>query len=177
MSNFVEELRHVINKCSMENSSNTPDFLLAQYLIGCMENFAKTVKRRDEWYGYNTDIVSRTSDSELIHSDEKKGKIKYYDNQGIPLTKDKLLEVLLPWMAENEIESVNPLISKKVKVEDVPGEGQTLILRELYNPAILRTIEGNEFSICMRDDTFEMSVVGSEKVYRANIEDGSITEL
>lgn len=47
---FEEELRHIINKHSMENGSDTPDFILADYLLGCLENFGQVAKRRDQWY-------------------------------------------------------------------------------------------------------------------------------
>ncbi len=48
---FENELKHLINRYSKENGSDTPDFILAEYLNGCIEIFDKTVKRRDEWYG------------------------------------------------------------------------------------------------------------------------------
>lgn len=48
---FVEELRYLINRYSKENGSNTPDFILAEYLSECLDIFNKTVKRREKWYG------------------------------------------------------------------------------------------------------------------------------
>jgi len=51
---FQKELEELINQQSMENGSNTPDFILAQYLLGCLVNFNLTVKRREEWYGRDT---------------------------------------------------------------------------------------------------------------------------
>ena len=48
---FVEKLRHAINSCSMENGSNTPDFLLADYLLRCLDNYDRTVRLREKWYG------------------------------------------------------------------------------------------------------------------------------
>jgi hypothetical protein len=50
-SEFEEELRSLINKTSQENESNTPDFLLAGYLLRCLNNFNETVKAREIWYG------------------------------------------------------------------------------------------------------------------------------
>lgn len=40
---FIEELTELINKHSMENDSNTPDFLLAKYLVNCLENYNQIV--------------------------------------------------------------------------------------------------------------------------------------
>ena len=51
MSNFEEELREVINKNSKENGCNTPDFILAKYLLNCLNNFDIAVNEREEWYG------------------------------------------------------------------------------------------------------------------------------
>lgn len=45
-----EEIREAVNRHSMENVSNVPDFILAHYLIGCLGNFNEAVKRRTAWY-------------------------------------------------------------------------------------------------------------------------------
>jgi hypothetical protein len=50
MSKFEQELEDLINKYSMENDSDTPDFILAEYLIGCLEAFNKAVTKREDWY-------------------------------------------------------------------------------------------------------------------------------
>ena len=47
---FPHELMQLINKHSIENGSNTPDFILAEYLKQCLESFDMCVRRRDEWY-------------------------------------------------------------------------------------------------------------------------------
>lgn len=44
-------IEHYINYFSMECGSDTPDFILADYLIGCLENFDKTLAAREKWYG------------------------------------------------------------------------------------------------------------------------------
>jgi hypothetical protein len=48
---FEKELKRLINSISMENGSNTPDFILARYLTACLENFNNAVHARDKWYG------------------------------------------------------------------------------------------------------------------------------
>lgn len=48
---FERELEHLINRFSKENGSNTPDFLLAEYLIGCLLLWNAMVTKREEWYG------------------------------------------------------------------------------------------------------------------------------
>lgn len=48
---FLDELRTLINRHSKENGSNTPDFILAEYLNDCLRAFDKTVVLRERWYG------------------------------------------------------------------------------------------------------------------------------
>jgi hypothetical protein len=52
MSEFEKELEGLINRTCQENGSDTPDFLLAEYLTGCLEVYGKTVKKRDNWHGF-----------------------------------------------------------------------------------------------------------------------------
>ena len=48
---FRNELERLINQFSKENGSDTPDFLLADYLCGCLLVYDQTVTAREEWYG------------------------------------------------------------------------------------------------------------------------------
>ena len=50
---FEVELRSFLNRHSMENSSNTPDFILAEYLMKCLEAFNETSVAREKWYGHS----------------------------------------------------------------------------------------------------------------------------
>ena len=52
-SDFRVELESVINKCSMEDGSNTPDSILAMYLVQSLQAFGTAVRNRDHWYGVN----------------------------------------------------------------------------------------------------------------------------
>lgn len=47
---FRKELECVLNKHSMENGSDTPDFILAIYLVNCLKAFDVAVKQRGTWY-------------------------------------------------------------------------------------------------------------------------------
>jgi hypothetical protein len=53
MSKFKKELEVLINKHSIENESNTPDFILANYIAMCLDAYNVTLKSREEWYGRN----------------------------------------------------------------------------------------------------------------------------
>lgn len=57
------------------------------------------------------------------------------------------------------------------------NEGRQLVLKEVFDSVLFQTEEGNTFAICMRDNTFEMSVAGSDKWYRANMDNGNIEEM
>lgn len=50
---FEIELGQLINKYSLENGSNTPDFILAAFLVEQLKLFNATLRRRDSWYGTN----------------------------------------------------------------------------------------------------------------------------
>lgn len=47
------ELAALLNSHSREQNSSTPDFILARYLIGCLEAFEQAVNARDGWYFSN----------------------------------------------------------------------------------------------------------------------------
>jgi hypothetical protein len=48
---FERELKCLINRYSQENASNTPDFIIAQFLLGCLAAWNQGVQQRETWYG------------------------------------------------------------------------------------------------------------------------------
>jgi hypothetical protein len=46
-SRFHQELEDLINRHSKENDSNTPDFILAEYLVQCLNAYEWAVKKRE----------------------------------------------------------------------------------------------------------------------------------
>lgn len=50
-SGFSVELQQLLNKYGAEQGSNTPDFILAQFLLASIAAFHAGVGRRDQWYG------------------------------------------------------------------------------------------------------------------------------
>jgi hypothetical protein len=48
---FRDELESLLNRNSCENESNTPDWILANYLSSCLAAFDAAVRKREEWYG------------------------------------------------------------------------------------------------------------------------------
>lgn len=56
-SAFERELAGLINRHSKENESNTPDFILAQYMLNCLNAFTLASRAREKWYGKELSIV------------------------------------------------------------------------------------------------------------------------
>jgi len=52
---FRKELEHLINRHSRENGSDTPDFILAEFLADCLAAWDKNLTRREQWYGRRLD--------------------------------------------------------------------------------------------------------------------------
>ena len=59
---------------------------------------------------------------------------------------------------------------------DIDEQGN-LVAKEVLNSLILETAEGNQVAVCMRDDTIELCVMGSDQWYRADIELGTFEKL
>jgi hypothetical protein len=67
--NFKKELVSLINRYSMENGCDTPDHILADYMINCLIAAEQTVKARDLWYGYKPWPDPYIADETLISED------------------------------------------------------------------------------------------------------------
>lgn len=48
-SGLIKELASLLNKHSAESVSGTPDFVLANFMIGCLQNFNEAVHKRAEF--------------------------------------------------------------------------------------------------------------------------------
>ncbi len=53
-SKLKEELSQLINRHSRENVSDTPDYILAEFLLGCLKAFERSAVVRDRWHGNST---------------------------------------------------------------------------------------------------------------------------
>lgn len=111
---FKKELQHLINRYSIENGSNTPDFLLADYLVTCLENFNNISKQREQWYG--TSLIPGTKtpsipDSVYAEADDFRKNVLRTINTGLSTDPIELanpfsqqLEIALPITNEELIE-------------------------------------------------------------------------
>ena len=51
LTDFRTELKQLLNSHSKENTSNTPDLVLADYLQNCLSAFDIAVMEREQFYG------------------------------------------------------------------------------------------------------------------------------
>jgi hypothetical protein len=58
-ADFGTELEKLINRYSIENKSNTPDFILGEFMLHCLAAFEATSLRRESWFGVSLDIAQR----------------------------------------------------------------------------------------------------------------------
>lgn len=56
---FLDELNDLINKHSIEGGSNTPDYILTEYLKQSLEAFDMCTRKRDE-YNHNEKPATTT---------------------------------------------------------------------------------------------------------------------
>lgn len=65
--NFEKELSQLINKHSIENKSDTPDFMIAKYLVGCLKAFSNIVMKRDKFYnGQIEEVIQEMGPEEPV---------------------------------------------------------------------------------------------------------------
>lgn len=55
-SQLQQAIQNIINRYSREKKSNTPDFILAEYLMKCLDAFEWASNRREAWYGKSLHI-------------------------------------------------------------------------------------------------------------------------
>ena len=56
--NLEKAVEELINIESRENESNTPDFILAEFMVRCLDAFEIASNRREVWYGVELDILN-----------------------------------------------------------------------------------------------------------------------
>lgn len=56
MTILSDDLARLLNKHSRENESNTPDFILAEYMLAALEAFEKASRAREDWYDHPLSI-------------------------------------------------------------------------------------------------------------------------
>lgn len=70
MADFENELRELINKHSKENGSDTPGYILCEYLTDCLIAFNKATNDRNHFY--RKERLQRFRDEETPEPPEEK---------------------------------------------------------------------------------------------------------
>ena len=58
---LMVEIAAALNRCSAENGSDSPDYILADYLLGCLRAFDRATQQRDKWHGFDRANVWKAS--------------------------------------------------------------------------------------------------------------------
>lgn len=62
MTEFEKELKSIINKHSLENQSNTPDFILAKFLSSCLSAYNEAVQKKADWFGHPVELPDKPTE-------------------------------------------------------------------------------------------------------------------
>ena len=52
---FRQELTGLINKHNLEQHCNTPDYIIAEYLVNCFNSYCEVKNHNDVWHGIGKD--------------------------------------------------------------------------------------------------------------------------
>lgn len=78
---FKDELKSLLNQHSCENESDTPDFILADFLDGCLDVFNKAVSARQNWWGHTTWTKSNEP-ADVVEAELRKHADSFSDEVG-----------------------------------------------------------------------------------------------
>lgn len=97
---MVRDIATVINKHSRENGSNTPDFILAEMMMTCLEAFEAASLRREKWYNKALSINGDAVPGE--RGDIRKPSAENTCDRKSPMPQGPLSEIAMhPVVAEN----------------------------------------------------------------------------
>jgi hypothetical protein len=87
MGNLESELTSLLNRYGADNDSITPDYILAQFLLGCLASFNTAVKQRETWHGRDArqqepGVIPMV----VVHDDAKCPKEPHTHSWNVPLS-------------------------------------------------------------------------------------------
>lgn len=51
-----KEITTILNRACRENKSNTPDFILAKFMLSCLKAGENLINEREKYYGVHTNL-------------------------------------------------------------------------------------------------------------------------
>lgn len=66
---FIEQLTDLINHYSLENMIDAPDFIIAEYLVQCLNNASNLIISKDKWFKNDEDIIYLEDDIKIKKSE------------------------------------------------------------------------------------------------------------
>ena len=109
MNTFRRELATLLNKHSKENDSNTPDYILADYLIGCLKTFDRTIELRNAHFTLPANDIKKQDDLLETEAQSIADSINYHN----ACAKATLGEV--PKITKDDILSITEITNEYVK--------------------------------------------------------------
>lgn len=73
---LVQELTSIINLRSLENGSNTPDFILADFLSRCLVAFDDATNARATWYGKKDTAFNKAAGASVSPEENKAAQLR-----------------------------------------------------------------------------------------------------
>jgi len=69
MADFKTELTALLNRHCADSDSNTPDYILAEYLAVCLANFNTAVRVRDAWHTNMSCTIAAAAAADVLPLD------------------------------------------------------------------------------------------------------------
>jgi acyl carrier protein len=137
MKTFQEKLTDLLNQHSIESGSNTPDFILAEYLQGCLRSFERATDARERWYGKG-----------VAHELFATAKVTVFGGDAItPDIRSEIHGDIAPTLCGSHTDHDEPAVGGCVDHEDngalltedlpVADQVEAAILEYLYDEAII----------------------------------------
>ncbi len=80
MKSLEKQLSELLNSVSRENDSNTPDFILAEYMMNCLNAFELANNKREVWYKVELKPGHGRRKRKIINRKSSKGEAKCVEN-------------------------------------------------------------------------------------------------
>ena len=108
-----KKLENLINSESRENDSNTPDFILSEFMMKCLDAFEIASNKREVWFGVELDILNDWEKSIMLAIGEGSMCWSDIDNAGVfnnakaAQIGKKLLQEIKKGTENNERKTIN----------------------------------------------------------------------